>query len=336
MPLFINKSSICYYTIDTGMSKEHKEYFSENCRICKEPFKKEYILKEMMFGFRDEFIYQECSSCGCLQIKELPTNILKYYPPYYYSFTQNIAKLKRQPLFKRLFEKFRLQKLYSSNNTLLKYLKPINAKFEDKILDVGCGKGKLICDLFNKGFENIEGVDKFVPHETDYGYGVKVMKKELLDLPYNSYDVIMMHHVLEHIDQQQKTLMDCHKLLKEQGCLLIRIPIIGEAWEMYRSNWVQLDAPRHFFLHSLKSMEILANQTGFEIRKTMFDSTSFQFLGSELYLKDIPLYTNENKYNSHIFEDLFGANEIQAFEQKAEQLNLERKGDSAAFYLYKK
>lgn len=310
-------------------------YFSENCRICKAPFNKKYKLKEMMFGFKDEFLYQECSSCGCLQINELPANILKYYPPYYYSFAYNIPKLKRQPFFKRLFKKARLQKLYRRNNDLLKYLKPINTKFEDNILDVGCGKGELICNLFNKGFENIMGVDKFLPQETDHGYGVKVMKKKLSELPQHSYDLIMMNHVLEHIDQQQEALFDCHKLLKERGCLLIRITILGEVWETYRDNWVQLDAPRHFFLHTLKSMQVLANQTGFEIKKTLFDSTSFQFLGSELYKKDIPLFTEENNYKPQAFDKLFSQEEIHQYEAMAVDLNERNLGDSAAFYLYK-
>lgn len=310
-------------------------YFSENCRICKAPFSKEHLFREMMFGFRDEFLYQECSSCGCLQIKELPADILKYYPPYYYSFTYNIPKLKRQALLKRLFKKVRLQKLYKRNDGLLKYLKPIDVKFEDKILDVGCGKGRLICDLFNKGFENIEGVDKFVPQEMDHGYGVRVMKAELSELPQYSYNLIMMHHVLEHIEQQQETLYDCHKLLKEDGCLLIRIPILGQAWETYHGNWVQLDAPRHFFLHTLKSMETLAHQTGFEIRRTVFDSTGFQFLGSELYKRDIPLFTEKNDYQPHAFDEFFNQNEIDAYETKAVELNEYNRGDSAAFYLYK-
>lgn len=310
-------------------------YFSENCRICKAPFNKAHLLKEMMFGFRDEFLYKECSSCGCLQINELPTNILKYYPPYYYSFTYNIPKLKRQPFLKRLFKKARLQKLYRNNDDLLKYLKPANTKFEDKILDVGCGKGELICNLFNKGFENIMGVDKFLPQETDHGYGVKVLKKELSELPHHSYDLIMMNHVLEHIDQQQEALLDCRKLLKDRGCLLIRIPVLGEAWETYHSNWVQLDAPRHFFLHTLKSMQILANQTGFEIKKTIFDSTSFQFLGSELYKKDIPLFTEENNYEPQAFDRFFNQEEIDKYEAKAIDLNELKIGDSAAFYLYK-
>lgn len=311
-------------------------YVSENCRICKGIFKKEHIFKEMMFGFRDKFAYQECDVCGCLQIKEIPENILKFYPSYYYSFTQKIATLKRQTLIKRLFKKFRLQKLYHGSDAMLKYFKPIKTGFEAKILDVGCGSGKLICDLFNKGFENVEGVDKYVPQEMDHGYGVKVMKKGLLELPKNHYDVIMMHHVLEHIEEQHKTFRDCLTLLKQDGCLLVRIPILGEAFEIYLGDWVQLDAPRHFFLHTLESMEILASENGFEIRRILFDSTSFQFLGSELYKRDIPLYTDENNYESPIFNELFNTIEIEAFERKAEQLNKEKRGDSAAFYLYKK
>lgn len=318
------------------MLKENESYIAYNCMICNGNFKKEHIFREMMFGFRDEFVYQECNVCGCLQIKEIPENILKYYPKYYYSFTQKIAALKRQPFIKRLFKGFRLQKLYHGSDAMLKYFKPIKTSFEARILDVGCGSGKLICDLFNKGFENVEGVDKFVPQEMNHGYGVKVMKKELVELPKNHYDVVMMHHVLEHIEEQQQTLSDCHALLKEDGCLLVRIPILGEAFQIYHGDWVQLDAPRHFFLHTLESMRILANQTGFEIKRILFDSTSFQFLGSELYKKDIPLYTAENNYQSHIFTDLFDAKEMEAFDQKAEQLNKDKRGDSAAFYLYKK
>jgi predicted SAM-dependent methyltransferase len=194
----------------------------------------------------------------------------------------------------------------------------------------------LICDLFNQGFEHVEGVDKFVPQEIDYGYGVKVMKKELTDLQSHAYDLIMMHHVLEHMDQQKEALTDCHRLLKKEGCLLVRIPLLGEAWERYRGDWVQLDAPRHFFLHTLKSMAILAEDAGFEIRETMFDSTGFQFWASELYKRNIPLFSAENNYNLHPIEKEFSQDELKAFEIEAEKLNTVKRGDSVAFYLYRK
>ena len=41
------------------------------CKICgNERSNREYKIKEMMFGFRDEFSYMLCANCGCLQIKD--------------------------------------------------------------------------------------------------------------------------------------------------------------------------------------------------------------------------------------------------------------------------
>lgn len=109
----------------------------------------------------------------------------------------------------------------------------------------------------------------------------------------------MMHHVLEHMDRQIEELKFCYGLLKPKGCLLVRIPIANKAWEIFRENWLPLDAPRHFFIHTLKSFNILAEKTGFKIKKTIFDSTDFQFLGSKLYQKDIPLHPNDNESVSY-------------------------------------
>jgi hypothetical protein len=57
------------------------------CKICGNiEENKVFEIREMMFGFRDEFTYFECSKCGCLQIAEIPINMEKYYPSNYYSF----------------------------------------------------------------------------------------------------------------------------------------------------------------------------------------------------------------------------------------------------------
>jgi hypothetical protein len=54
------------------------------CKICTNPHNnKTFQIREMMFGSREEFLYFECSKCGCLQIAEIPENIEKYYPPNY-------------------------------------------------------------------------------------------------------------------------------------------------------------------------------------------------------------------------------------------------------------
>ncbi|MEN0054058.1 MAG: class I SAM-dependent methyltransferase [Mucilaginibacter sp.] len=307
----------------------------DNCRICGNAFTQKFDFKEMMFGFRDRFDYATCGNCGALQILSIPSNIDKYYPSDYVSFIQSTLPLKRQPLLKRLVSDLRLKRKYRiSNSHLLDYLRPIKAKPSAKILDIGCGKGALICALFNLGFENITGVDKFIPKEVDHGYGVKVLKKDLTELPANSYDLLIMHHVLEHVDNQIAELKNCHKLLKKNGILMVSIPLLGKAWEIYKDNWVQLDAPRHYVLHTMKSISLLAERTGFKIGQTIFDSTAFQFLGSELYKKDIPL-TDPETHEWITFDKYFTAEEIAKFEKQAQTLNAAQQGDAARFYLYK-
>ena len=115
---------------------------------------------------------------------------------------------------------------------------------------------------------------------------------------------------------------------------MISIPLLGKAWEIYKDNWVQLDAPRHYVLHTMESMSILAQRTGFKIGKVIFDSSAFQFLGSELYKKDIPL-TDPETHKWTTFDKYFTLAEIAKFEEQAKMLNAAQQGDAARFYLYK-
>jgi SAM-dependent methyltransferase len=307
-----------------------------NCRICNKNLNQQFIFREMMFGFRDEFTYAECSNCGAIQIIEVPADIEKYYPPYYMAFTQKVPVIKRLPLSKRLINNLRIKRKYrKSNHHVIELLRPLKTKLTARILDIGCGRGSLICALYNMGFEDVSGVDKFIPAEINHGNGVKVYKKELSDLDAGAYDVLSMSHVLEHMEEQVAELKACHRLLKKGGVLIISIPILGEAWEIYREKWVQLDAPRHFVLHTLKSMTILAEKTGFAIEKTVFDSGAFQFWGSELYKKDIPL-TLPDTHEWYPAKNDFTAEQLLAYESEAKILNDRQRGDTARFYFYKR
>lgn len=290
----------------------------------------------MMFGTRDEFLYYECSGCGCLQIAEIPVNIEKYYPPYYYSFISKLPKLKRkasglQGAVQQLFVKKEERKL---RKEALSYLNPIHIKPQHKILDVGCGKGELICRLYNLGFEFVEGTDKYLPEEINYGSQVKVMKNDLQEIENNFYDLVMMHHVFEHMYEPEAELKESYRILKSGAFLMIRIPIKAFAWEKYKENWVQLDAPRHFFIHTLKSMKILAERTGFKIHDVVFDSIAFQFIGSEFYKKDIPLHDPET-HKPFPAKAVLSKQERNFFRKEAKRLNESKMGDQAIFYLYK-
>jgi predicted SAM-dependent methyltransferase len=290
----------------------------------------------MMFGTRDEYLYYECSDCGCLQIPAVPEQIDKYYPPYYYSFNSKIPRLKKKKKNRIGFlDDFFLKKKERKLRRLASiYLENADVKTHHKILDVGCGKGELICRLFNMGYENIAGTDKYLPEAVTYDFNVSVMKKNLAEIESKSYDVVMMNHVLEHMFNPEEELRECYRILKNNSFLIIRIPVKNFAWEKYRENWVQLDAPRHFFIHTIKSMQLLAERTGFNMHRIVFDSIDFQFVGSELYKKDIPLHDSQT-HKPVKLRGIFSKVQLQSFKHEAQTLNEQELGDQAIFYLYK-
>jgi 2-polyprenyl-3-methyl-5-hydroxy-6-metoxy-1,4-benzoquinol methylase len=294
----------------------------------------------MYFGTKDEFEYQQCGNCFCLQIVDIPNDLGRYYPEQYYS--KHIKKqYKQSRIMSALRErqlnatldnrKFETAMLFFVRRTRLpEWINYLDINSKSRILDVGCGAGKMLLKLEKKGFRNLEGVDPFIDESISYPCGVKIYRAQLWDIAedsdkFKSFDLVMMHHSLEHITDQHRTFIAAFDLLKARGTLLIRIPLSSSwAWEHYRENWVQLDPPRHLYLHSLKSMELLGNKHGFMLDSVHFDSTEFQFTGSERYLKNIPLI---EKKDSELFSD----QEISEYKHRAEKLNIDGKGDQACF-----
>jgi len=299
-----------------------------------------YTVREMYFGTRDTFDYQQCADCACLQIVEVPDNLGQYYPQDYYS---KLIKKEHKP--DRALSALRERKLNASLNNrwlvsaslfflrkprLPQWMSYIDIHSQSRILDVGCGAGKLLLKLAKKGFRHLEGVDPFISAAITYSNGVQIYKNEIWDIARDddkshTFDLVMMHHSLEHIPDQHRTFSAAHDLLDENGVLLIRVPLsCSWAWEHYRENWVQLDAPRHLYLHSITSMQVLALKHGFTLQDVHFDSTQFQFTGSERYLRNIPLAEKEE-------DEVFGSQELREYRLKADQLNKDGTGDQACF-----
>lgn len=316
------------------------------CKICgNSENNKEFKIKEMMFGFRDEFTYFECSKCGCLQIAKIPENMGKYYPSNYYSFKnvdksrnflKQIFKAKRDKyaLFKKDFVGKIISKKYP--NMLFDMISRIEINYNSKIMDVGCGTGNFLYSLNKIGFKNLVGVDPYLRESIKEG-DVEIYNKSIRKLPDNQkYDFIIFNHSFEHISDQLQTLIKVYKLLSEGGVCLLRMPIKTEyIWDQYGINWVQIDVPRHFFLHTIKSFKLLIGKVDLVIRDMIFDSTEFQFWGSEQYKKNIPLLA-ENSYSKNPDKSIFTKKEIEEFKKRAKELNIRKQGDQAAFFLTKK
>jgi SAM-dependent methyltransferase len=314
----------------------------EECKICGNTENNlTVVAREMMFGLRDEFEYVECGNCGCLQIKEIPENITRYYPDDYYSYQSkgedlliqnSLAKTLKRNLKKKVLNYY-LQgnsitgKLISSKyKSYYPWIKKNTLTSHSKILDVGCGSGELLLKMYNDGFRDLTGVDPYIKEEINYKSGITIYKKELEELT-EKYDLIMLHHAFEHMDQPLDVLKKMFRLLNNKGFVMIRIPVAGcYAWRKYGVNWVQLDPPRHFFLHTTRSMQILCEQSGFRLLDVVYDSYALQFTGSEKYLRNIPLIEDVQ---------LFSEKEIREFTNESNRLNKIKDGDAACFYLFK-
>ena len=182
--------------------------------------------------------------------------------------------------------------------------------------------------------KNLLGVDPFIEKDLLYDNGLAILKKEI-DEVENGWDLIMLNHVLEHIEHQHEMLASIFSKLIPGGCCLIRIPTVSShAWEHYKENWVQLDAPRHLFLHSVKSISLLSKEIGFDIENIIYDSNEFQFIGSEQYMKNISLDA-ELSYLSNPEKSIFKKEDIKKFKASAKRLNAENKGDQFSIFLRK-
>jgi hypothetical protein len=117
------------------------------------------------------------------------------------------------------------------------------------------------------------------------------------------------------------------------GALLLRIPVADcYARKKYGVNWLAWDAPRHLYLHTRKSMELLAAGAGMEIFNVVCDSHAQQFISSELYIRGIP-YVEHGKYRPGNGPNAFSRKQWDGYAKQAAELNRRGEGDSACFYL---
>jgi SAM-dependent methyltransferase len=202
---------------------------------------------------------------------------------------------------------------------------------KSRVLDVGCGRGQLLSVLYRAGFAHLLGVDPYLPADVEVAPGLWVRRKAI-EAVEEQFDVIMLHHVFEHIADGAAMLRTCRQHLTEGGKILLRIPVAEcYAWERYRENWVALDAPRHYFLHTRGSLKLLACSAGLEVVDCWCDSNEFQFWASELYVRGVPLMDAEGR--TALPEEHFTVEQLRRFRKDAREANAANRGDQAAFVL---
>lgn len=282
-----------------------------------------------MFGIGGEFTYQDCGSCGSLQIAEIPEDLSPYYSDQYYS----LQKLVYSPPLRNFLKQLRMRLFLATGSKRFEpsfgyWLKKLKPKFTDRIADVGCGNGQLLYELSVSGFKNLRGFDPFIPKDQIISNSLSLLKKGIEEAD-EMFDVIMLHHSFEHMPDPDVILKACYNKLNPGGKLLIRTPVTNsQVWKEEGTFWVQLDAPRHLIIPSTQGFKKASEACGFQLEDVVFDSDGFQFWGTELYKMGIPL-------NPELAKGKFSKETLDEFHKKALRYNQEGKGDQVCFYLTK-
>jgi len=306
---------------------------ANTCRVCgamgEHPL---FTAREMNSGTGESFRYFQCQACETLQIERIPENLEAHYPPTYYSF-----RLQDRHRFVRLFRHLRDVAVLTGNGVVGKLL---NLYAQDlaltplrcvaglnpgsRILDIGCGEqARVLRRLEALGFHCLLGIDPYLQQDRVASRAI-VLRRCQVEQVEGKFDVIMFHHSFEHIPDPRGALSAARTIIDPDGMLLIRIPTVSSyAWRRYGVNWAQLDAPRHLHLFSVRAMNAMAKASGFNVKSVAYDSTEFQFWGSEQISRGWPLSKKQ-----HV-----AASAMRQYRREAVRLNRAEDGDSAAFLL---
>ncbi len=192
-------------------------------------------------------------------------------------------------------------------------------------------------NLAKLGFNELWGVDPFIKKSREEA-GISLRKSNLANFACgrsDKFELVAFNHSLEHTPDQTETLTAAASLLKHQGTCLIRIPILPCAsWERYGTDWVELDAPRHLYIHSHTSIRLLGEKVGMKLHQVSYDTSAFEFYGSEQYMRDIAL-TDPRSLWVNPKSELFSADELRKFDELASKANKTSTAGRAVFVFRK-
>ncbi|MBO8180439.1 MAG: class I SAM-dependent methyltransferase [Archaeoglobus sp.] len=169
---------------------------------------------------------------------------------------------------------------------ITKELKILSNMLPGKILDVGCGSGKIIAVLEKLGWD-VYGIDlssRAIENAKKRGLK-KVYVGELTNFhfPKKYFDVVLMRHVIEHIHNPNDYLSHINKILKDDGLLIISVPNINSReFKIFREYWYQLDVPRHLHFFNIHTLSKLLSNNKFNVINKYEDYRPFFSLSRSL------------------------------------------------------
>ena len=205
----------------------------------------------------DRFDVFLCKQCDGAFTTPVPSELERYYPPAYRDY---------QPWSRRIFEFMYRRQTRRWTRTMSK---------PGLALEIGCGHGWMLDALRSQGWrvcgtERNPASARFATQELH----LPVIVGDLRALrPEPTFDLMIMHHVLEHLPDPQQLLRQCGERLRKGGTLIVAVPNRA-SWQFRVSGaqWFHLDVPRHLSHFTPACLERICRSAGLLVARLRFVS----------------------------------------------------------------
>lgn len=244
----------------------------------------------LMLESQDYFLTQElfnivsCSNCSLSFTNPRPnkSELHKYYQSYEYISHSNKA-INITSLLYKFIRNFTLRQKYKLLSKSLENQLPVNH------LDYGCGTGHFINYTSKKGWKSIG----FEPDNRANNQHNKLITNDISSITsIESFDIITLFHVLEHIDNLTETMSLLLSKLRTNGILVLALPNHNSHdAKYYKQHWAGYDLPRHLYHFNQDSIQSLCLKHGIKIEQTVpmiFDSYYVSILSEKYKRSNFP------------------------------------------------
>ena len=266
---------------------KHKKMMNKKCPWCDSDKTQMHLWVKDLFLTQEAFEIHECLKCGLLftEPRPKPEEIGKYYQSdEYYSHKEN-----KKGFIPRIYESVKKVNLKRKVRMATKGLPT------GKMLEIGCGVGDFIKEMEHKGWD-CTGIEPSIDAKAIAQKRIKARlydPTEINTLPDESFDLISMWHVLEHVDDLKEEIRQLQRLLKKGGRLVLALPNFKSYdAQYYKEYWAAYDVPRHLNHFSRETINTIFKNSGFVLKKTdklIWDAYYISFMSEKYKNHRLPL-----------------------------------------------
>lgn len=239
------------------------------CPCCRSASRFLFRAKDRLFRTSDkEFELRECEDCRAVFLAPTPTpqEIATYYPTGYWWQTSSPSESAR--LWHKLLENYR-RIMTGPHVRRVERLIADGARRPARLLDLGCGDGLFLASC--RGLPLVPlgvdlSLDALRAARKRLGSCLITCDLEALPYPAETFRLVTLFHVLEHLPNPNRCLSEIHRVLEPGGWLVVQVPnaaclqrtVLGKWWEGF-------EVPRHLVNYSPGNLPSLLERHGFAV-----------------------------------------------------------------------